>query len=52
MYVPALCTSRTDQSLRAKVCPEENDGTKLSVAMSRLEDTSAIVQLLGTLEGP
>ncbi|KAI0249563.1 asparagine synthase-domain-containing protein [Lactifluus subvellereus] len=32
--------------------PEENDGIKLSSAMSRLEGTSAIVQLLGTLEGP
>ncbi|KAI9445415.1 asparagine synthase-domain-containing protein [Lactarius indigo] len=34
------------------VHPEENDGSKLSTAMSELEDVSAIVQLLGTLEGP
>jgi hypothetical protein len=52
MYVPALYISKTDQSSRAKVRPEENDGAKLSTAMSRLEDSSAIVQLLGTLEGP
>ncbi|KAI9454864.1 asparagine synthase-domain-containing protein [Lactarius psammicola] len=34
------------------VHPEENDGSKLSIAMRELEDASAIVQLLGTLEGP
>ncbi|KAH8991989.1 asparagine synthase-domain-containing protein [Lactarius akahatsu] len=37
---------------RSFVHPEENDGSKLSAAMSELEDASAIVQLLGTLEGP
>lgn len=35
-----------------KVRPEENDGVELFTAMNSLEDTSHVVSLLGTLEGP
>lgn len=35
-----------------KVRPEENDGVKLFTAMNSLEDTSHVVPLLGSLEGP
>jgi hypothetical protein len=47
----SLCALQ-NQSSQVKVRPEENDGMKLSSAMGGLNDTSDIVQLLGTLEGP
>lgn len=43
---------RTDPSSQVKVRLEENDGMKLFIAINGLDDTSSIVQLFGTLEGP